>query len=124
MTAEFDPMRSCARCHAAYDWRRSSSRSLKMTYCGSLCETSDLGATIEAFLQLQPRTPVAVESSAAVAAAEATLAESHGMVLALAGGCPRCQGDLYLDEDSSEVCVQCGARVLATEEFPPRVWAQ
>ena len=41
----------CARCAVPYDWRRSSSRSLRMTYCSSLCEVADLGATIEVFIQ-------------------------------------------------------------------------
>jgi len=44
-------LRVCARCGARYDWRRSTSGSLKMTYCGSLCERSDLGFTIEALLR-------------------------------------------------------------------------
>lgn len=44
-------IRICARCSNAYDWRRSSSRSLKMTYCNALCENADLGFTIEALLQ-------------------------------------------------------------------------
>jgi hypothetical protein len=34
----------------SYDWRRSPSGSLKMTYCGSLCERADMGFTIEALL--------------------------------------------------------------------------
>jgi hypothetical protein len=43
-------MRTCQHCGAAYDWRRSPSSSLKMTYCGSLCEKADLGFTIETLL--------------------------------------------------------------------------
>ena len=43
-------IRTCQRCGAPYDWRRSPSSSLKMTYCGSLCEHADLGFTIEALL--------------------------------------------------------------------------
>lgn len=43
-------IRLCERCGVPYDWRRSPSRSLKMTYCGSLCERADLGFTIEALL--------------------------------------------------------------------------
>lgn len=43
-------IRICQRCHIPYDWRRSASSSLKMTYCGSLCEQGDLGFTIEAWL--------------------------------------------------------------------------
>jgi hypothetical protein len=44
-------IRVCARCGVHYDWRRSTSGSLKMTYCGSLCERSDLGFTIEGLLR-------------------------------------------------------------------------
>ncbi len=46
-----NPIRVCARCGMRYDWRRSPSSSLKMTYCGTLCERADLGYTIEALLQ-------------------------------------------------------------------------
>ncbi len=44
-------IRICARCAVPYDWRRSTSSSLKMTYCGSLCEKGDLGFTIETLLE-------------------------------------------------------------------------
>ena len=53
ITADPLVMRNCARCAVPYDWRRSTSRSLRMTYCGSLCEASDLGATIEAMLNVE-----------------------------------------------------------------------
>ncbi len=43
-------IRVCKHCHGSYDWRRSPSSCLKMTYCGSLCEKADLGFTIEALL--------------------------------------------------------------------------
>lgn len=43
-------IRTCLHCGFAYDWRRSPSSSLKMTYCGSLCEKADLGFTIETLL--------------------------------------------------------------------------
>ncbi len=43
-------IRACARCGIRYDWRRSPSSSLKMTYCGSLCEAAALGFTIDALL--------------------------------------------------------------------------
>ncbi len=46
-------MRSCQRCGVPYDWRRSPSGFLKMTYCGSLCEKADLGFTIETLLHSQ-----------------------------------------------------------------------
>ncbi|WP_322796053.1 hypothetical protein [Tepidiforma sp.] len=46
-----DHIRICQRCGMTYDWRRSPSSSLKMTYCGSLCEKADLGFTIEALLR-------------------------------------------------------------------------
>ena len=43
----------CARCGLRYDWRKSPSTTLKMTYCSSLCERADLGFTIEALLKVQ-----------------------------------------------------------------------
>jgi len=43
-------IRTCQHCGAPYDWRRSPSGSLKMTYCGSLCERPGLGFTIESLL--------------------------------------------------------------------------
>ena len=43
-------IRFCQHCGSAYDWRRSPSGCLKMTYCGSLCEKADLGFTIETLL--------------------------------------------------------------------------
>ncbi|MCZ2108327.1 MAG: hypothetical protein LC118_01935 [Dehalococcoidia bacterium] len=51
----YDPtnIRNCARCGIRYDWRRSASSSLKMTYCGSLCEAADLGFTIEALIRTE-----------------------------------------------------------------------
>jgi hypothetical protein len=53
-------LRTCARCGLTYDWRRSPSSSLKMTYCGSLCEKGDLGFTIEALLRVEsPKREVA-----------------------------------------------------------------
>ncbi|MEX2079984.1 MAG: hypothetical protein WEC33_00065 [Dehalococcoidia bacterium] len=41
----------CQRCKVLYDWRRSTSTSLKMTYCGSLCEAGDLGFTIDGLVR-------------------------------------------------------------------------
>lgn len=52
-------IRHCAHCGIVYDWRRSPSSSLKMTYCGSLCETAALGFTIEALLAHRPSLPAA-----------------------------------------------------------------
>ena len=49
-------IKSCRRCGLRYDWRRSPSSSLKMTYCGSLCEQADLGFTIEAILRFERST--------------------------------------------------------------------
>ena len=46
-------IRTCTRCGIKYDWRRSASSSLKMTYCNSLCEMADLGFTIEALLRTE-----------------------------------------------------------------------
>ncbi len=46
----------CARCGLRYDWRKSPSSSLKMTYCSSLCEKADLGFTLEALLRHEKAT--------------------------------------------------------------------
>jgi endogenous inhibitor of DNA gyrase (YacG/DUF329 family) len=54
---ELTHIRNCARCGVRYDWRRSPSSSLKMTYCGSLCEQADLGFSIEGLLRGYTITP-------------------------------------------------------------------
>ncbi len=51
---ELSHIRVCARCGQRYDWRKSPSSALKMTYCGSLCERADLGFTLEALLKYEP----------------------------------------------------------------------
>lgn len=50
-----DPVhiRTCQHCGIRYDWRRSPSAWLKMTYCGSLCESADLGFTIDALIKVE-----------------------------------------------------------------------
>lgn len=50
-------IRHCAHCGIPYDWRRSTSSSLKMTYCGTLCEKGDLGFTIETLLEMKAFAP-------------------------------------------------------------------
>lgn len=64
----FDPrhIRECERCSIKYDWRKSPSSSLKMTYCSSLCERADLGFTIEALLRIE-RQPATARRAAALA---------------------------------------------------------
>ena len=53
-----DHIKECARCGLRYDWRRSPSSSLKMTYCGSLCERAALGFTIRGSVaQFTPGAP-------------------------------------------------------------------
>ena len=59
-------LRTCARCGLTYDWRRSPSSSLKMTYCGSLCEKGDLGFTIEALLRVEGPEPRAASATPAL----------------------------------------------------------
>ena len=51
---DLDPIKTCARCGLRYDWRHSSTSSLKMTYCTALCERNDLGFTLDALLKYQP----------------------------------------------------------------------
>jgi hypothetical protein len=55
-------IKECRHCGLRYDWRRSPSTSLKMTYCGSLCEQANLGFTIDALLRIEraPREIAAV----------------------------------------------------------------
>lgn len=48
-------IRSCEHCGIRYDWRRSTSTSLRMTYCGLLCEQASLGFTIESVLRMPAR---------------------------------------------------------------------
>lgn len=55
ITAATPNIRTCTRCGIAYDWRRSSSSSLRMTYCNALCEHADLGFTIESLLRWETR---------------------------------------------------------------------
>jgi hypothetical protein len=57
---QFDHIKVCARCGGRYDWRKSPSSTLKMTYCGSLCEKADLGFTLEALLKVERPEKVAV----------------------------------------------------------------
>ncbi len=54
-------IKTCVRCGLRYDWRRSSSASLKMTYCSHLCEAGDLGFTLEALLHARPSAPAETE---------------------------------------------------------------
>ena len=51
----------CGRCGLRYDWRKSASATLKMTYCSSLCERADLGFTLDALLRIsrEDREPAA-----------------------------------------------------------------
>ncbi len=54
----------CEHCRSTYDWRKSASSSLKMTYCSAICERNSLGFTIEYLLKewgppLKPRELVA-----------------------------------------------------------------
>ena len=66
-------IRHCGHCGLPYDWRRSTSSSLKMTYCGTLCEKGDLGFTIETLLEARafaPERPAAVASATPAVAAD------------------------------------------------------
>lgn len=58
-----DNIRVCARCGLRYDWRKSPSTTLKMTYCSSLCERADLGYTIEALLRVERPAKAAPEAA-------------------------------------------------------------
>jgi len=58
-------MYNCQKCSLTYDWRRSPSSFLKMTYCSSLCERSHLGFTIEALLRSESPTRKREQAAAA-----------------------------------------------------------
>lgn len=45
--------RYCESCGFPYQWRRSTSRSLKMTFCSITCERDELGTTIEDILAVE-----------------------------------------------------------------------
>lgn len=49
-SASSNHMRQCERCGMRYDWRKSTSKHLKMTFCGLLCERGALGFTLESML--------------------------------------------------------------------------
>lgn len=59
------PLFTCERCGVPYQWERSPA-SLKMTYCGSLCEQSALGFSLEALERL--RRPTLTEQAESIAA--------------------------------------------------------
>ena len=107
-------IRRCGRCSSPYDWRRSTSRSLRMTYCNSLCEAADLGGTIESMLDIAraPRNPVPAVGS---------LPLTSGALddLWSVPTCPRCDSGLDLDADGTRSCANCGARIVAEESYPP-----
>lgn len=82
MTATANPsapppsaIRTCLRCGTSYDWRRSTSAWLKMTFCTSMCESVALGFTIESLLSA---TPLPAEERARPAAPEWAYAQAAG----------------------------------------------
>jgi hypothetical protein len=95
-----------------------------MTYCNSLCELAALGTTIESLLSLERRprsaSPLAGPAQLELPAVpsrvqgEPTPADWRGP------SCLACGGDTYLEEDGSDACIQCGARVITAEHFPRR----
>jgi hypothetical protein len=62
---QFSNIKVCKRCALRYDWRKSPSSSLKMTYCSSLCEQADLGFTVEALLRYERAESPSEETTAA-----------------------------------------------------------
>jgi len=53
----------CKNCGIPYNWRKSTSRYLKMTYCTTMCEKSHSGQTIESLLAAE-RKPSFIEAEA------------------------------------------------------------
>jgi hypothetical protein len=62
-------LRHCARCGVPYDWRRSMSSWLKMTYCSSLCERADMGFTLDGLMSASRAQPDVFSLFRAAAAA-------------------------------------------------------
>jgi len=52
MPTTLSSIKTCGRCNVRYDWQKSAS-TLRMTYCGSLCEFADLGFTIDGLIRTQ-----------------------------------------------------------------------
>lgn len=46
------PLRKCEHCNSLYAFHKSTSRYLKLTYCGMLCEIASLGFSIEAAISM------------------------------------------------------------------------
>ena len=107
-------IRRCERCSSPYDWRRSTSRCLRMTYCNSLCEAADLGGTIESMLDIArvPKNPVPAVGG--VSLTSGALDDLWSVPT-----CPRCDSGLDLDADGTRSCANCGARIVAEESYPP-----
>ena len=64
------PLQTCRHCRIPYSWLRSPA-SLKMTYCGSLCEQADLGFSLEALERYERPNLVEVASMIAATAFDA-----------------------------------------------------
>jgi hypothetical protein len=67
-------LRTCQHCGVPYTWMRSPA-SLKMTYCGSLCEQANLGFSLEALERYQPPAAWERAEKQALAALKARTAE-------------------------------------------------
>ena len=106
-------IRHCERCSAPYDWRRSTSRSLRMTYCNSLCEAADLGGTIESLLLVRRR------QEAVAFGPDAALSSAALDDLWSVPTCPRCDSSVQLDAYGARACPHCGVRIVAEESYPP-----
>ncbi len=107
-------IRRCEHCSAPYDWRRSSSRSLRMTFCNSLCEAADLGGTIESMLTIQRARPEAMVANEPASLSSAALDDLWSVPT-----CPRCDSGLEFEPDGTRACANCGARIIAEETYPP-----
>ncbi|MEO6399168.1 MAG: hypothetical protein ABIP13_11915 [Tepidiformaceae bacterium] len=108
-------IRHCDHCASPYDWRRSTSRYLRMTYCNSICEAADLGGTIESMLTIA-RAP---HSVAPLALAEPMTSSALDDLWSIPT-CPRCDSGMEIASEGLRSCLNCGAKVIAEETYPPK----
>lgn len=63
-TLSADTLRTCNNCRSIYKWSKSSA-TLKLRFCGFLCERSVIGFTYEAFIKNQFSRKITIEEIAA-----------------------------------------------------------
>lgn len=68
-------IRRCSGCGQLYDWRKSTSRYLKLTFCGFWCERKSNGFLIEDFDRVERMHAAALPQASATVASASSEAE-------------------------------------------------